>query len=111
MYCPAEMSVSIGDKVRLVRPQTFLKTADPMPMLRPPDLVAHDEIGRVMALLPAETVSVRFARGTFLLSVEQLTLVSEDLQTSSNQHAPSGSDAFSDSDMSSETEGLVDQED
>ena len=105
------MSVSIGDQVRLVRPQTFLKTADPMPMLRPPDLVAHDEIGRVMALLPAETVSVRFARGTFLLSVEQLTLVSEDLQTSYNQHAPSGSDAFSDSDMSSETEGLVDQED
>ena len=106
MYCPAEMSVSIGDQVRLVRPQTFLKTADPMPMLRPPDLVGHDEIGRVMAMLPAETVSVRFARGTFLLSIQQLTLVSEDLNNPLNQDAPSRSDTSSDTDVSSETDGL-----
>ncbi|WP_114992998.1 DUF3148 domain-containing protein [Synechococcus sp. UW179A] len=91
------MSVSIGDQVRLVRPQTFLKTADPMPMLRPPDLVAHNEIGRVMALQPAETAAVRFARGTFLLSIEQLTLVSENPNNASDQ------DASSDSDASSET--------
>ncbi|KZR87268.1 DUF3148 domain-containing protein [Synechococcus sp. MIT S9504] len=96
------MSVSIGDQVRLVRPQTFLKTADPMPMLRPPDLVAHDEIGRVMALLPAETASVRFARGTFLLSIEQLTLVNEDLNNASDQ------DAASDSDAPSEARGSSD---
>ena len=74
------MSVSIGDQVRLVRPQTFLKTADPMPMLRPPDLVAHGEIGRVMALLPAETAAVRFARGTFLLSFTQLAVVGDGLE-------------------------------
>jgi len=85
------MSVSIGDQVRLVRPQTFLKTADPMPMLRPPDLVAHGEIGRVMALHPAETAAVRFARGTFLLSIEQLKLVSEDQNSPSNQDAPADS--------------------
>ena len=89
------MSVSIGDQVRLVRPQTYLKTADPMPMLRPPDLVAHGEIGRVMALHPAETVAVRFARGTFLLSIEQLTLVgddpSDDLNSASNQDSPADS--------------------
>lgn len=72
MHCPAVMTVSIGDQVRLVRPQTFLKTADPMPMLRPPDLVANDEIGRVMALHPADTAAVRFSRGTFLLSIQQL---------------------------------------
>ena len=85
------MSVSIGDQVRLVRPQTFLKTADPMPMLRPPDLVAHGEIGRVMALHPAETAAVRFARGTFLLSIEQLELVSEDQNSPSKQDAPADS--------------------
>ena len=85
------MSVSIGDQVRLVRPQTFLKTADPMPMLRPPDLVAHGEIGRVMALHPAETAAVRFARGTFLLSIEQLKLVSEDQNSPSNQDASADS--------------------
>ena len=102
MYCPAEMSVSIGDHVRLVRPQNFLKTADPMPMLRPPDLVAHGEIGRVTALQPAKTVAVRFARGTFLLSIEQLTLVNDDRNNASNQNAPSDSDAFSNSDASSQ---------
>ena len=78
MHCPAVMSVSIGDQVRLARPQTFLKTADPMPMLRPPDLVTHGEIGRVTALLPADTAAVRFARGTFLLSIAELMVVADD---------------------------------
>lgn len=96
------MSVSIGDQVRLVRPQTFLKTADPMPMLRPPDLVAHGETGRVMALHPAETAAVRFARGTFLLSFAQLTLVREDLEIgsdedSANPETSAELDALSDS--------------
>ena len=105
------MSVSIGDQVRLIRPQTFLKTADPMPMLRPPDLVAHNEIGRGMALQPAQTAAVRFARGTFLLSIEQLTLVSEDLNMLSDQGAPSNSEGLSDSDVSSETEASADPAD
>ena len=105
------MSVSIGDQVRLIRPQTFLKTADPMPMLRPPDLVAHNEIGRFMALQPAQTAAVRFARGTFLLSIEQLTLVSEDLNKLSDQDASSNSEGLSDSDVSSETEASADPAD
>ena len=75
------MSVSIGDQVRLARPQTFLKTADPMPMLRPPDLVTHGEIGRVTALLPADTAAVRFARGTFLLSFAQLMVADDPAAT------------------------------
>ena len=86
------MSVSIGDQVRLVRPQTFLKTADPMPMLRPPDLVAHGEIGRVMALLPAETAAVRFARGTFLLSFAQLMVVADDPAATDELDSSSESD-------------------
>ena len=105
------MSVSIGDQVRLIRPQTFLKTADPMPMLRPPDLVALNEIGRVMALQPAETAAGRFSRGTFLLSIEQLTLVSEDLNKVSHQDAASDSDGLLDSDASSETDASADAAD
>ncbi len=69
------MTVSIGDQVRLIRTQSFLKTADPMPMLRPPDLVSTDEIGLVTALHPAETAAVRFSRGTFLLSLDQLSSI------------------------------------
>ena len=96
------MSVSIGDQVRLVRPQTFLKTADPMPMLRPPDLVAHGEIGRVMALLPAETAAVRFARGTFLLSFTQLTPVGDGLEPVNDQDGPTHSEISAELDSSSD---------
>ena len=66
------MSVSVGDRLRLTAAQTYLKTADPMPMLRPPDLVSVGEIGEVIALHPLETVAVRFRRGAFLIPLSQL---------------------------------------
>ena len=66
------MTVSIGDRLRLTASQTYLKTADPMPMLRPPDLVSVGEIGEVVALHPLETVAVRFRRGAFLIPLSQL---------------------------------------
>ena len=51
---------------------TYLKTADPMPMLRPPDLISLGEQGDVVALHPADTEAVRFRRGTFLLASSDL---------------------------------------
>ena len=66
------MTVSIGDRLRLKQQLPFLKSADPMPMLRPPDLVAVGEVGEVVALHPMETVAVRFRRGTFLIALDQL---------------------------------------
>ena len=66
------MTVSIGDRLRLSVRQSYLKTADPMPMLRPPDLVEPGEVGEVVALHPLETVAVRFRRGAFLLPLDQL---------------------------------------
>ena len=66
------MSVSVGDRLRLTAAQTYLKTADPMPMLRPPDLVSVGEIGEVIALHPLETVAIRFRRGAFLIPLSQL---------------------------------------
>ena len=69
------MTVSVGDRCRLITRQTYLKTADPMPMLRPPDLVEPGEIGEVIGLRPLETVAVRFRRGAFLLPLDQLELL------------------------------------
>ena len=66
---------AIGDKLRLTQPQAYLKTADPMPMLRPPDLIGPGEIGEVVALHPMDTVAVRFRRGAFLLPLNQLETV------------------------------------
>lgn len=67
------MAFSIGDKVRLTEALSYLKTADPMPMLRPPDLISPGEQGEVVALHAAETLAVRFRRGTFLLSSSALS--------------------------------------
>ena len=69
------MTVSIGDRLRLKQQLPYLKSADPMPMLRPPDLVAAGEVGEVVALHPMDTVAVRFRRGTFLIALARLELV------------------------------------
>ncbi|MEB3258852.1 MAG: DUF3148 domain-containing protein [Cyanobacteriota bacterium] len=62
----------IGDQVQLRGPVPYLKTADPMPMLRPPDLVDPEEIGVVVERRARDQLAVRFRRGTFLLTSSQL---------------------------------------
>ena len=61
------MELSAGDTVRLNAVLPYLKTADPMPMLRPSDLVSMDEVGQVIELRASGTLAVRFRRGTFLM--------------------------------------------
>jgi len=56
----------------------YLKTADAMPMLRPPDLVDAAEVGEVVGLRAMEQLAVRFRRGTFLLDARQLEPVISD---------------------------------
>lgn len=79
MTDPADASLPfpIGSQVRLRSIPTYLKTADPMPMLRPPDLVDTAEVGEVVGLRALEQLAVRFRRGTFLLEGRQLELVSD----------------------------------
>ena len=62
----------VGSSVRLSGRPAYLKTADPMPMLRPPDLVDAGEVGVVVALKPLEQRAVRFRRGTFLVAAADL---------------------------------------
>jgi len=66
---------SVGDAVRLISQPAYLKTADPMPMLRPADLVALDEVAQVVAVKAGSQLAVRFRRGTFLLEASQLQAV------------------------------------
>ncbi len=68
------MELTIGKKVCLKMPLSYLKTADSMPMLRPPDLVSSDEQGEVVAFRGDGIVEVRFRRGTFLISLERLEI-------------------------------------
>ena len=67
------MDFSIGDKVSLLMPLTYLKTADPMPMLRPPDLVSSEEVGEIVGFNYVDIAKVRFRRGTFLIPIDHLS--------------------------------------
>ena len=69
------MKFKIHQKVKLKAPLPYLKTSENMPMLRPPDLVAIDEIGEVLSLKSPETVEVKFRRGKFLIDINKLEKV------------------------------------
>ncbi len=69
------MNFKINQKVKLKAPLPFLKTSENMPMLRPPDLVAIDEVGEVLSLKTPETVEVKFRRGKFLIDIDKLEKV------------------------------------
>ncbi|NJL86738.1 MAG: DUF3148 domain-containing protein [Leptolyngbyaceae cyanobacterium SM1_1_3] len=58
---------AVGDRVRVVTLPPYLKTADTMPMLRPPDLVQIGEEGIVVDRRPSSYWGVKFERGTFLI--------------------------------------------
>ena len=66
------MKFNIQDKVKLVVPLSFLKTSDNMPMLRPPDLVAIDEIGEIISIRSPNTVEIKFRRGSFLIDTDKI---------------------------------------
>lgn len=72
---PDPVPFAIGDAVQLQTQLPYLKTADPMPMLRPADLVAPDEIGQVVALRAGDQLAVRFRRGCFLLAASTVLRV------------------------------------
>ncbi len=74
------MSLSVGDKVSLKIPMSYLKTNDIRPILRPPDLVSLDEIGQVIAIRAKSEVEVSFRRGTFLIPIEKLQISSRSIR-------------------------------
>jgi hypothetical protein len=65
-------SFVVGDRVCLLQSVPYLKTADPMPMLRPPDLISNGEVGSVSEIRPRDQLAVRFRRGTFLVAARDL---------------------------------------
>ena len=66
------MTFNIKDKVKLKAPLPYLKTSENMPMLRPPDLVAIEEVGEIISLISPETVEIKFRRGSFLIDVNKI---------------------------------------
>lgn len=67
--------ISVGCRVRLVSLPPYLKTAEPMPMLRPPDLLAVGDTGTVIDRRPGGYWGVKFDRGAFLLDAKYLEAI------------------------------------
>ncbi|MEA5552438.1 DUF3148 domain-containing protein [Anabaena cylindrica UHCC 0172] len=63
---------TIGSKVRVVALPPYVKTADPMPMLRPPEVISIGEEGIVLDRRPGGYWGVRFTRGAFLIDSQYI---------------------------------------
>ena len=72
------MKFSVGEKVSLQVPLPYLKTADSISMLRPPDLVSLDEVGVIIGIRANDLLEVKFRRGNFLIPSERLMIFGMD---------------------------------
>ncbi len=77
----SEPEFALGAKVRLAARPQYFKTAEPMPMLRPPNVVRLGEEGRVIDRRPGGYWAVRFDRGTFLVENKYLEIVLHHVET------------------------------
>ena len=56
-----------GTTIRIIALPTHFKTADPMPMLRPPSVLALGSIGLITDRKPGNYWVIKFDRGSYLL--------------------------------------------
>lgn len=63
---------AIGSKVKVIALPPYVKTADPMPMLRPPDVICLGEEGTVLDRRPGGYWGIHFAKGKFLLDSQYI---------------------------------------
>ncbi|MEA5527959.1 regulatory protein SipA [Nodularia spumigena] len=81
---------AIGSKVRVIALPTYVKTADPMPMLRPPQVISIGEEGTVLDRRPGGYWGIHFAKGKFLLDSQYIE--STDTPPESNLEAEEGNE-------------------
>ncbi|MDX2243371.1 MAG: DUF3148 domain-containing protein [Leptolyngbyaceae cyanobacterium bins.302] len=67
-----EKEFAVGDRVQLIALPPYVKTADPMPMLRSPDVLTLGEEGIILDRRPGNYWSVRFSKGAYLLESQYL---------------------------------------
>lgn len=65
----------VGDRIRLIAQPPYLKTAEPMPMLRSAEILAVGNEGIIIDRRPGGYWGVRFERGAFLLESQYLEVV------------------------------------
>jgi hypothetical protein len=83
----ANPEITVGDRVRVVTLPAYIKTAEPMPMLRPPDVLEIGEEGIVMDRRPGGYWGIRFSKGAFLLEGHYLEVVLKHIEQSESSEA------------------------
>ncbi|NEP85978.1 MAG: DUF3148 domain-containing protein [Okeania sp. SIO2C2] len=81
-----EKEFSIGQKVRLAIQPPYIKTAESMPILRPPDIVRLGEVGTVLSHKPGNYWAVRFEKGAFLIDGQYIEAATVDAETAQPHH-------------------------
>lgn len=71
-----EPPLAVGDRVRIIELPPYVKTADSMPMLRPPDVIQLGEEGTILERRSGNYWSVRFSKGVFLMENRLIERVS-----------------------------------
>jgi hypothetical protein len=83
---------SVGDRVRVIALPRYVKTAEPMPMLRPPDVIRLGEEGIILDRRPGGYWGVRFSKGAFLMDSQYIEAVTIASQTAlENENPPESS--------------------
>ncbi|MEM9273785.1 MAG: DUF3148 domain-containing protein [Cyanobacteria bacterium P01_F01_bin.143] len=68
-------SIKVGDRVKLIALPPYVKTAEPMPMLRSPEILEIGDEGVILDRRPGGYYGVRFPSGSFLLDTKYLEVV------------------------------------
>lgn len=65
----------VGDRIKIISLPGYVKTAEPMPMLRSPDVLTLGEAGTIMDRRPGGYYGIRFVQGAFLLESQHFKLI------------------------------------
>lgn len=84
---------AVGDRVRVIVLPRYVKTAEPMPMLRPPSVIKLGEEGVILDRRPGGYWGVRFDKGAFLIDSQYIEVVTDSSPTSVESGNPPESSA------------------
>ncbi|NJR66781.1 MAG: DUF3148 domain-containing protein [Leptolyngbyaceae cyanobacterium CRU_2_3] len=65
----------VGDRVRIIALPPYVKTAEPMPMMRPAHVVYLGEEGLVIDRRPGGFWGIRFTKGMFLMEDQYIAAI------------------------------------
>ncbi|MBL1209692.1 regulatory protein SipA [Geminocystis sp. GBBB08] len=69
------LNIKSGDRVKVIELPPYIKTADPMPMLKSASVISIGEEGIILNPRPAGYWAIRFTQGCFLLESKYFKII------------------------------------